>query len=560
MRQNLLFESLIGFDSFANCIVLLDTLGGEITGISVSEKESESKKRINWSETNSRLPEGCSGDDELIVKLKLRSKRTIKLEAMPKDLRNVTSPHLGVSKLELDPIRGHIALAGWCAGSDERLVIEVLFQGVSLVRIQRNIDRPDLAKTMPSLPLRSGFRAQIDLSSEQLVGAIKGTSDLELRLRSTKPGSLIDRRKPASCAFDETDALRLNAIYTRFKNKLAAMPRTRLEWLLGSERFRVRCWSKGRDQLGWALREACVNELTHRLEPGDEIWLRLNNGDKVVCQPVEDTVLARRFLHDAGDEDGFVDWVSHFAKPGMLTIDIGAAYGVVSRALARAGAHVVAVEADAVSAGRIRRSGLTFDDGKITLVQAACSDLSGKGIFAGMGASTVGAGKLLEANKPDAVSGFLNEISTLGQVPLRSELTPENKDRKEHQTSDVIVSEVETISIDDLCLRLGLSNIGLIKMDIEGGELLAMRGAKRLLDGDFGEPPVIAFEYSTLFPMRGGEARNLLQLFWDRGWSLWFFANGKGGGGDLMQIKKIEDAPFHDNIVAYPPHYRKNPD
>ena len=52
-------------------------------------------------------------------------------------------------------------------------------------------------------------------------------------------------------------------------------------------------------------------------------------------------------------------------------------------------------------------------------------------------------------------------------------------------------------------------------MDIEGGELLAMKGAKRLLDGDFGDLPVIAFEYSTLFPMRGGEgACSYCSCFW----------------------------------------------
>ena len=71
-------------------------------------------------------------------------------------------------------------------------------------------------------------------------------------------------------------------------------------------------------------------------------------------------------------------------------------------------------------------------------------------------------------------------------------------------------------------------------MDIEGGELLAMKGAKRLLDGDFGDLPVIAFEYSTLFSMRGGKAVQLLQLFLDRGWSLWVFSSGKGGGGELI--------------------------
>ncbi|MDB2578166.1 FkbM family methyltransferase [Tateyamaria sp.] len=558
--QDLLIKSLTGFDSFVNCIVLLDTLDGEITGISVSGKQSTSNQRTNWSETICRLPEGFSGDDELIIKLRLRPKRTIELSAKPKDLRNATSPFLAVSKLECDPIRGRVAFNGWCAGSDDKLVVEVLLEGVSLARIPRNSNRPDLAKPKPSLPLMSGFRGQIDLASKQMVAAIKGDSEFDFRLRSTKPGSLIDVRKPASCAFDETEGLRLNAVYTRFKRKLAAMPRTRLEWLLGSERFRVRCWSKGCDKLGWALREACANELTQRLEPGDEIWLRLKNGDKVVCQPLEDTVLARRFLYEAGDEDGFVGWVSRFAKPGMLTIDIGAAYGVVSRALARSGANVVAVEADAVSADRIRRSGLAFDDGEITLVQAACSDASGKGIFAGMGVSTVGVGKLLEAEKPEAVSDFLHEISTLGQVPLRSELTLENKGRKNHQTSDVVVSEVETISIDDLCLRHELRNVGFIKMDIEGGELLAMKGAKRLLDGDFGDPPVIAFEYSTLFPMRGGKAVQLLQLFLDRGWSLWVFSSGKGGGGELIEIKRIEDAPAHDNIVAYPPHFQKKED
>ena len=42
--------------------------------------------------------------------------------------------------------------------------------------------------------------------------------------------------------------------------------------------------------------------------------------------------------------------------------------------------------------------------------------------------------------------------------------------------------EVESTTLDDYCAREGIASIDLLKMDIQGGELLALKGATRLLD------------------------------------------------------------------------------
>ena len=169
--------------------------------------------------------------------------------------------------------------------------------------------------------------------------------------------------------------------------------------------------------------------------------------------------------------------------------------------MAKQGARVVTIEADPLAADRIRRAGLVHGSGRIELIEAALSDKPGEVTFAGLGRSVVGSGKIIADGSAEVVESFLAEISRLNVLPL-SLLNHERKERHRFVADEVDVRQVPAVTLDGLCAELGLRDVAILKMDIEGGELLALRGGSRLIDGDFGTPPIVAFEYSALFPTR----------------------------------------------------------
>jgi hypothetical protein len=137
-------------------------------------------------------------------------------------------------------------------------------------------------------------------------------------------------------------------------------------------------------------------------------------------------------------------------------------------------------------------------------------------------------------------------------VPL-SGLRAQAKTSRTFAAPDISVRRVPAVTIDDCCRSHGLRDVAIVKIDVEGGELLALRGAAGLLDGAFGRPPLVAFEYSNLFPTRGGRREEVLELFLSRGWTLFRLADGKNGGGGLLAVPDAASAPAHDNLIAVPP-------
>jgi FkbM family methyltransferase len=347
-------------------------------------------------------------------------------------------------------------------------------------------------------------------------------------------------------------ALRAQEWRQKIHARAESMPRLRLERLIASDPFRRR-WQDGPEQCSIA-REILANALARRLAPGDEIAVRLHDGDRVLCRPVDDSGLARRYLLDGQDEIGFTRWLAAQAGPGECAIDVGAAYGVMSRRLARAGARVLAIEADALAADRLRRCGMTSPSGgQIDLVECAVSSEPGEVVFAGMGGSCAGGGKILENAKAETVQSFLDEISSLSQLPLQRSVNPADREKRRFTERDIVLRRVPAVTLDACCRDRGMRDVAVVKMDIEGGELEALRGAPGLLGGEFGTPPIIAFEYSSLFPTRGGRREDILDLLATYGYRFWRLAGGKDRGGELIAVKGPEDAPLHDNLIAVPP-------
>ena len=163
-----------------------------------------------------------------------------------------------------------------------------------------------------------------------------------------------------------------------------------------------------------------------------------------------------------------------FVKPGMVAYDIGANIGYISLQLARVvggAGHVYAFEALPMNIERLRGNiSLNEMDTRVTVVERAVS------------------------NNSDSVSFLVGPSGGTGKAagsPGRQELS---------YSEEIIVPGV---SLDMFVYEEGHSAPQVVKMDIEGGEVMALPGMRRLLSE---KRPVIFLE------LHGPEAA---QVAWD---------------------------------------------
>lgn len=139
-------------------------------------------------------------------------------------------------------------------------------------------------------------------------------------------------------------------------------------------------------------------------------------------------------------------------KPGMIVYDIGANIGYISLLLARivgVGGQVFAFEAHPLNVARLKRN-IDMNDlrAKVTVIHAAV---------------------VQESRTVRFLSGPSNATGKAEGSAGRKIYRPQNE------------MLVEGISIDDFVFRQGYPAPQTIKMDIEGGEILALPGMKRTL-------------------------------------------------------------------------------
>jgi FkbM family methyltransferase len=151
-------------------------------------------------------------------------------------------------------------------------------------------------------------------------------------------------------------------------------------------------------------------------------------------------------------EPELAEAVREFIKPGMIVYDVGANIGYVSMLLAHAArpsGQVFAFEALPANIERIRANiGLNGLEERIHLIPQAVADQSGELTF--YVHESVGMGKVAgSAGRPDQQY----------QAEIR----------------------VSSISLDEYVYQHGHPAPDVVKMDIEGGEVLALPGMKRIL-------------------------------------------------------------------------------
>ena len=103
------------------------------------------------------------------------------------------------------------------------------------------------------------------------------------------------------------------------------------------------------------------------------------------------------------------------------------------------------------------------------------------------------------------------------------------------------------VALDDYCADHGLSRIDVIRMDIEGAEQAALKGALGLIDRDL--PSVLIEIHPQILRDRfGGDAASVVALFLDRGYRMFELTEA----GLEPRVAVRPDLPWKDYFFVHP--------
>lgn len=201
--------------------------------------------------------------------------------------------------------------------------------------------------------------------------------------------------------------------------------------------------------------------------------------------------------------------IRDFVKPGMVTYDVGANIGYISLQLGRTvgeGGHVYAFEALPENVERLRVNiSLNAMDSIITVIPQAVSNRAARMTF--LVGPSGGTGK---------VSG------SAGRQDLA-------------YTQEILV---DALSLDSFVYEMGYAPPDVVKMDIEGGELLAIPGMRRVLNE---VRPVVMIE------LHGFDvARVAWEEFRRAGYKIYNMIHG------YEEVTRFENLDWKSYLVAQP--------
>jgi len=191
-------------------------------------------------------------------------------------------------------------------------------------------------------------------------------------------------------------------------------------------------------------------------------------------------------------EPALVDYLKQRLGPEDIFVDIGANTGIFSLTAAQLGAEVISVEASPMNCRLFRRNmqanGL---ESRITLINAAAGNRDGKirlfdNLFNGMWSSTV-----------PKVFWYLRPL-----------------------TKSVMVPEIK---VDDIVSDESRKRVRLVKIDVEGAELRAIRGLRRLI-ADGGENLEFCVEFSPDW-LTDDQTDKLFSIFRSNGYTAYTLVN-----------------------------------
>lgn len=180
-----------------------------------------------------------------------------------------------------------------------------------------------------------------------------------------------------------------------------------------------------------------------------EIILRKTINGVVI--PLDQRLRASRYMYYGLYEEQNLKFLKSMIAPGDIVIEPGANIGYITAHLAGwvgPEGRVFALEPSPTCLNQLKKS---IDDAglpQITLLPMAIADKAGKMTF---------------NDTPRAISRGYAALSVVSKP------------------KDGIAAEVEVTSIDDLCMEYGIEQLRFLKLDIEGAELLALKGSEKML-------------------------------------------------------------------------------
>lgn len=252
---------------------------------------------------------------------------------------------------------------------------------------------------------------------------------------------------------------------------------------------------------------------------------RDRNGFRLLIDPAEPVYSLYSFFYTGYlgyPEIGEQEYARKTIRPGMTVFDVGANIGQFSllyASLVGSSGQVVAFEPCAATAdrliGNIRRNRAAV----ITVEKAAVHALHG-------GSVTM--------NIYPQIHSVWNTIGS-----------PEVRNRRGEIVQPVGRETVPTVSIDGYCAEHGIERIDLLKIDVEGAELLALKGAAKMLAT--GAIDRVQFEVSKeMFAGMGLDGTEVFSYLAGLG----FVSRRIAASGDLMAPVSRADAPFANFIAS----------
>ncbi len=197
-------------------------------------------------------------------------------------------------------------------------------------------------------------------------------------------------------------------------------------------------------------------------------------------------------------------------RQGMTVLDVGAHIGYFTRRFAKLvgrQGRVYAFEPNTENVGLLRANVARFSN--VTIVQKAVSDRSGPGnLFVSSGSKS-------------GDHGLFLQVHTVASKP------------------------VELITLDEFWNEIGRPRIGLIKMDIEGAEPRALKGAREFMREH--EQLVLVTEFSPVNLRSGGtEPGDFLELLS----ALGFRHSAISSDGELLSMLPQLDGDEYVNLLC----------
>ncbi|HEX3365625.1 FkbM family methyltransferase [Phenylobacterium sp.] len=132
---------------------------------------------------------------------------------------------------------------------------------------------------------------------------------------------------------------------------------------------------------------------------------------------------------------------------------------------------------------------------------------------------------------------------------------PDGKARPDLQDTGREIQTTPVVTIDGFCAERGIGKVDFIRMDIEGAELIALRGAERVIDRD--RPHMMLEIHPLMLAERfGGTAEQVVAFFKGRGYRM-FALNG-----DRLEERfdAASNLPWKDYFFIHPARAARLPD